>query len=119
MDESFVSFYFGLKMQQTITRTETIDFKMEFNHEEYLKHKNLLEKVLHRELTLKELDTLTFNYKINLAYLDNLEEALDVLLELAHNGMIVGGSYEELEHGRCMLLEIVNRIDKLNAFRNK
>jgi hypothetical protein len=94
-----------------ITRSEEVNFKIEFNREQVDLHRDLIHNFLQYIPTLTNGDDLNLTYTIYIDYIGNIVKCLSALETLLDAGVIIKADHEELNYGRSLIISVLNKID--------
>ena len=99
-------------------RHEELTIKMEFDYAKL----NASEKNLIQELTphkLKKGDKVSPGYTLYCDYYGRAAKFCEVMTELYDKGKVLKGNLAELNHGKCLIRELLKRIELLEAKMNE
>jgi hypothetical protein len=94
-----------------ITRSEEVNFKIEFNKEQVDLHKDIIHGFLRYLPVVTNEDTLNLTYTIYIDYIGNIVKSLSALETLLDAGVIVKAEHEELNYGRSLVIDVLNKIN--------
>lgn len=99
-----------------VTLHERLEFKLKLTHEQSERNKRDVQRVLESCPPPTESgDELNLTYALDVLYIGEVVARLEALERLAEDGVIVGGSVDEIKYGSCLLMNVLRSLERLSV----